>query len=87
MLVIIIGGGRTGTQLATLLLNQNHHVHIIENRREILNRMHRELPTEIIYEGPCIVQAIVRGLAERLHASGDANLTEAVAQARKQHAN
>ena len=51
MFVIIIGGGRTGTQLATLLINQNHHVHIIENRREVLSRMHRELPTEIIYEG------------------------------------
>jgi dihydroorotate dehydrogenase len=43
--------------------------------------------TGLIYEGPGIVQAIVRGLAERLHASGDANLTEAVARARKQHAN
>ena len=51
MFVIIIGGGRTGTQLATLLLNQNHLVHLIEHRREVLSRIHRELPTEIIYEG------------------------------------
>jgi len=43
--------------------------------------------TGLIYEGPCIVQAIVRGLAERLHASGGNNLTEAVAHARKQRAN
>ena len=43
--------------------------------------------TGFIYEGPCIVQTIVRGLAERLHASGGNNLTEAVARARKQRAN
>jgi dihydroorotate dehydrogenase len=43
--------------------------------------------TGFIYEGPCIVQAIVRGLAERLHASSGNNLTEAVAHARKQRAN
>lgn len=51
MFVIIIGGGRTGTQLATLLLEQNHLVHLVEHRREVLSRIHRELPTEIIYEG------------------------------------
>jgi trk system potassium uptake protein TrkA len=51
MFVIIIGGGRTGTQLATLLLEQNHLVHLVEYRRDVLSRIHRELPTEIIYEG------------------------------------
>lgn len=51
MFVIIIGGGRTGTQLATILLEQNHFVHLVEHRREVLSRIHRELPTEIIYEG------------------------------------
>jgi trk system potassium uptake protein TrkA len=51
MFVLIGGGGRTGTQLATLLIAQNHEVHLIEQRREILARLHRELPTEVIYEG------------------------------------
>jgi trk system potassium uptake protein len=51
MFVMIIGGGRTGTQLALMLLEQNHKVHLIENRREVLSRVHRELPTEVIYEG------------------------------------
>lgn len=51
MFVLIAGGGRTGAQLATLLLGQHHHVHLVESRREILARLHRELPTEIIYEG------------------------------------
>ena len=51
MLVLIIGGGRVGAQLATLLTGQNHEVHIIEYRHEVLARIHRELPTEMIFEG------------------------------------
>lgn len=51
MFVVIGGGGRTGTQLATLLVAQGHEVHLIEHRRNILTRLHRELPTEVIFEG------------------------------------
>jgi trk system potassium uptake protein len=51
MYVLIIGGGRTGTELATLLLDQNHKIRIIENRPEILSSLHRELPTELIFQG------------------------------------
>jgi trk system potassium uptake protein len=51
MFVLIIGGGRTGTELAHLLLDQNHKVRILEHRSEILSRLHRELPTEIIFHG------------------------------------
>jgi trk system potassium uptake protein TrkA len=52
MFVIIAGGGRTGTQLALELLEQNYKVHIIENRPAVLQSLHRELPTELIFEGP-----------------------------------
>ena len=51
MFVVIAGGGRTGSQLAALLVAQDHQVHLIEHRHEILERLHRELPTEAIYEG------------------------------------
>ncbi|MFZ1710472.1 MAG: NAD-binding protein, partial [Anaerolineae bacterium] len=51
MFVLIAGGGRTGTQLATLLLAQNHDIRLVESRPDILARIHRELPTEAIYEG------------------------------------
>src|SRR5512133_810142 len=51
MIVMIAGGGRTGTQLAYHLMEQKHEVRIIEHRPEVLARMHRELPTEIIFEG------------------------------------
>lgn len=51
MFVIIAGGGRTGAQLATFLVKQEHKVRVIDDRREVLSRLHRELPTEVIYEG------------------------------------
>jgi trk system potassium uptake protein TrkA len=51
MIVIIAGGGRTGTTLATMLLEQNHQVRLVETRKEILSHLHRDLPTEVIYEG------------------------------------
>ena len=51
MFVVIAGGGRTGTQLAVHLVAQEHQVRLIEYRREVLARIHRELPTEVIYEG------------------------------------
>ncbi len=51
MLILIVGGGRTGTQLATLLMEQGHTVRLIEWRQEILSRLHHELPTEVIFHG------------------------------------
>lgn len=51
MFVIIIGGGRTGSHLASLLLAQGHELRVIEQRPETLASLHRELPTEVIFEG------------------------------------
>jgi trk system potassium uptake protein TrkA len=51
MFVVIAGGGRTGSTLATVLLAQAHEVRIIEHRREVLVHLHRELATETIFEG------------------------------------
>jgi trk system potassium uptake protein TrkA len=51
MFVVIVGGGRTGTQLAKTLIQQNHTVHVIENRSDILSLIHHELPTESIFQG------------------------------------
>jgi len=61
MFVLIAGGGRTGTRLANLLINQNYKVRLVENRRNLLGHLHQELPTEVIYEGnpvdPSILEA------------------------------
>ena len=61
MNVLIAGGGRTGARLASLLLNQDYKVRLVENRRELLGYLHQELPTEVIYEGnpvdPSVLEA------------------------------
>ncbi|MBP7690861.1 MAG: NAD-binding protein [Anaerolineales bacterium] len=51
MLVMIAGGGRTGSHLAGLLMSQGHEVRLVESRPETLAGLHRELPTEVIFEG------------------------------------
>ena len=51
MFILIAGGGRTAGQLAARLLAQEHQVRLVEHRRDVLARLHRELPTEVIYEG------------------------------------
>jgi len=61
MFILIAGGGRTGTRLANLLINQNYKVRLVEDRRNLLVHLHQELPTEVIYEGnpvdPSILEA------------------------------
>jgi trk system potassium uptake protein TrkA len=51
MFVLIVGGGRTGSHLASLLLAQGHDARIMEYRANILANLHRELATEHIFEG------------------------------------
>ncbi len=51
MFVVIAGGGRTGAQLARSLISGDHTVHVIDYRKEVLSRIHKELPTEVIFPG------------------------------------
>jgi trk system potassium uptake protein len=51
MKVLIAGGGRTGSHLAHLLHEQKHDVRLVESRPETLANLHRELPTEVVFEG------------------------------------
>lgn len=51
MFVVIAGGGRTGAQLANLLISQDHEVRVVDNRKDVLERIHQELPTESIIVG------------------------------------
>jgi trk system potassium uptake protein TrkA len=50
MKVLIAGGEPAGSQLAALLLEQNHKVTVVEHRPVVLSHLHQELPTEAIYE-------------------------------------
>jgi len=51
MFVLVVGGGRLGAQLTRSLLAQDYKVRVVEDRPQVLARLHRELPTETIYEG------------------------------------
>jgi len=51
MFVIIVGGGKTGSQLASQLISGGHQVKLIEDRPAVLERIREELPDEVIVEG------------------------------------
>ncbi|GAP41859.1 potassium channel family protein [Flexilinea flocculi] len=51
MNILIASAGRTSSQLARVLISQKHNVSVVESRPEVLSLVHKELPTEIIYEG------------------------------------
>ncbi len=47
MFVIIVGGGKTGSQLAQGLLEEGHQICIIEGRDSVVERLQEELPEEV----------------------------------------
>ena len=51
MNVIIVGGGKVGTYLASLLLAGGHKVKVIEARREEIPRLQQDLPKEVVTLG------------------------------------
>jgi trk system potassium uptake protein TrkA len=51
MIVIVVGGGNTGSYLAKLLLDAGHQVKVIEERSALLEKLKQELPAESIVEG------------------------------------
>jgi trk system potassium uptake protein len=51
MYVIIVGGGRTGMQLAKTLIAEGQTVKVIENRPAILERLQIELPSGSVVAG------------------------------------
>jgi len=66
MFVIVTGGGRVGAQLTTLLLQAGHKVRLIENRPQVLEQLHLEIPTEVIFIGDPTLPATLEeaGLAK-----------------------
>jgi trk system potassium uptake protein TrkA len=61
MFVIIVGGGKTGSQLASQLIGEGHRVKLIEDRPAVLERLQQELPPEVIVAGdgssPAVLEA------------------------------
>jgi len=51
MYVIIVGGGKVGTYLTSLLLAEGYRVKVLEARRDELPRLQQDLPTEVVVLG------------------------------------
>ncbi len=89
MYVLIIGGGRTGSHLASSLAAEGHQVRVIENRPTALENLHRELPTELIYEGdgtdPQVLEAVGAQGADVLVAVGSQDADNLVAASLARH--
>lgn len=51
MTVIIVGGGKVGSYLATLLLAEGHRAVVIEERAEHLDALRRDLPADAVVDG------------------------------------
>jgi trk system potassium uptake protein len=59
MFVMIAGGELIGAHLAARLHEQKHRVVLIEHQPAVLERIHRELPTETIFQGnPSVPQVL-----------------------------
>lgn len=61
MKVVIIGGGKVGAYIASLLLSNNYSVKIIENRESVFEKLKKEFPEDVIVYGsgtdPAILEA------------------------------
>lgn len=51
MFVIIVGGGKTGSQLALQLLDGGHEIRLIEDRPGVLERLVHEMPPDVVVAG------------------------------------
>lgn len=64
MKVIIVGGGKVGTDLAGILCAR-HQVKLIEQRAERIPLLQNELPKEVVVEGSGTDPALLEGLGIR----------------------
>lgn len=66
MFVMIVGGGKTGSSVAELLLKEKHRVIVVEHRRDIIERLLEELPPETVFAGDASLPSVLEeaGIAE-----------------------
>lgn len=51
MYVVIVGGGKIGSHLARLLLEEGHRVRVLDPREDVLERLREEIPLEYVFPG------------------------------------
>ena len=76
MFVLVIGGGKTGSHLATQLLEQGYQVKVIDDRPAVVERLQKELPAGSVFEGDgsspfCLEQAGIREVQVVAAVTGD----------------
>jgi trk system potassium uptake protein TrkA len=76
MYVIVVGGGKTGSHLARLLLAGGHRVRVIDDRSDVIELLRGELPPETAVEGdgadPKVLEGVGIGAADAVAAvTGD----------------
>jgi trk system potassium uptake protein TrkA len=81
MNVIIVGGGKVGSHLANMLLREGHTIRVVDDRPEVIERLRKELPEEMVVFGemssPAVLEQAGIGKANVLAAvtdKDDANL-------------
>ncbi len=61
MNVIVVGGGKVGWYLASLLLAEGHRVKVLEANQQEISRLHHDLPAEVVMLGsgtdPTVLEA------------------------------
>jgi trk system potassium uptake protein TrkA len=61
MFVIIVGGGKTGSQLARMLYDQGHEVKVVDDRPAVIDRLEKELSKDAVITGdvssPSVLEA------------------------------
>jgi len=65
MYVIIVGGGKVGTYLTSLLLAEGYRVKVLEARRDELPRLQQDLPTEVVVLGNGTDPNVLEGVGIR----------------------
>jgi len=77
MKVIIVGGGKVGTYLASLLLSNGHEVKLLEDNETLFSKAAKDLPIDILYDGnatdPEVLEKIGIESADVLAAVSDAD--------------
>ena len=80
--ILVVGGGKVGTYLASLLLADGHNVKVIEGQRHEFTRLQQELPADVLFLGngtdPSVLEAAGIRKADVVAAVGRADETNLV---------